>query len=243
MVWKKSFMSKDLKKDPSIQAFCMQVIECNLKQYTGINSLNHSWKSQGNALSETQYDWRKLEPVTMKANFIHFWCVESEFIVKKIILMSNYEINFWIYIFRFYTSKINEICLHCHWLYFSSIILSFGQCNVGSQNIYDLQCTYAATVSCTVPVHHEKTQLFILLLVPKFIKTSYALMTARLKVAIFVTAVWGLRHVVVGKIAIYGIPVQTTHSLFLLPGLHVFVTSLDVMIGTQRVAKVLLLMS
>ena len=30
--------------------------------------------------------------------------------------------------FRFYTSKMNEICLHCHWLCFSSIILSFGQC-------------------------------------------------------------------------------------------------------------------
>ena len=34
-------------------------------------------------LSETQYDWRKIEPVTMKANFIHFWCVESEFIVTN----------------------------------------------------------------------------------------------------------------------------------------------------------------
>ena len=32
------------------------------------------------------------------------------------------------YKFRFYTSKMNEICLHCHWLYFSSIILSYGQC-------------------------------------------------------------------------------------------------------------------
>ena len=31
------------------------------------------------------------------------------------------------YKFRFYTSKMNEICLHCHWLYFSSIIMSFGQ--------------------------------------------------------------------------------------------------------------------
>ena len=30
--------------------------------------------------------------------------------------------------FRFYASKINEICLHCHWLYFSSFILSFRQC-------------------------------------------------------------------------------------------------------------------
>ena len=35
------------------------------------------------ALSETHYDWRKKEPVTMKANFIHFWYVESEFIIKN----------------------------------------------------------------------------------------------------------------------------------------------------------------
>ena len=33
-------------------------------------------------MSETQYDWRKIEQVTMKANVIQFWCVESEFIVK-----------------------------------------------------------------------------------------------------------------------------------------------------------------
>ena len=31
------------------------------------------------------------------------------------------------YKFRFYTSKMNEICLHCRWLYFSSIIMSFRQ--------------------------------------------------------------------------------------------------------------------
>ena len=30
--------------------------------------------------------------------------------------------------FRLYTSKMNEICLHCHLLDFSSIISSFGQC-------------------------------------------------------------------------------------------------------------------
>ena len=34
-------------------------------------------------LSETIYHWRKIEPVTMKANFIHFWCVESEFMIKN----------------------------------------------------------------------------------------------------------------------------------------------------------------
>ena len=34
-------------------------------------------------LFETQYDWRKIAQVTMKANVIHFWCVESEFTVKN----------------------------------------------------------------------------------------------------------------------------------------------------------------
>ena len=40
-------------------------------------------------------------------------------------LMSNYEIDFWwwIYILHF---KLYEICLHCHWLGFSSFILNFG---------------------------------------------------------------------------------------------------------------------
>ena len=33
--------------------------------------------------------------------------------------------------FRFYKSKMSEICLHCHWLYFSSIILSLGLCEHG----------------------------------------------------------------------------------------------------------------
>ena len=34
-------------------------------------------------MSETHYDWRKIEPVTMKANFIQFWCEESEFMIKN----------------------------------------------------------------------------------------------------------------------------------------------------------------
>ena len=47
-----------------------------------------AWK-EGNqtllcsTLTESQYDWRKIEPATMKENFIHFWCVESKFIVKN----------------------------------------------------------------------------------------------------------------------------------------------------------------
>jgi hypothetical protein len=49
---------------------------------------------------------------------------------RTLTLMSNNEINFY-YKFRFYTSKLNEICLHCHWLYFSSII-SFGQGEAGA---------------------------------------------------------------------------------------------------------------
>ena len=34
-------------------------------------------------LSNTHYDWREIEPVSIKANFIQFWCEESEFIVKN----------------------------------------------------------------------------------------------------------------------------------------------------------------
>ena len=30
--------------------------------------------------------------------------------------------------FKFYTSSMYEICLHCHWLSFSSFKLNFGQC-------------------------------------------------------------------------------------------------------------------
>jgi len=41
-------------------------------------------------------------------------------------LMSNHDYSD--YKFRFYTSRMNESCLHCHWLHFSSFILSFGHC-------------------------------------------------------------------------------------------------------------------
>ena len=47
------------------------------------NTCPRLWMDSSRAtLSETLYHWRKIEPVTMKANFIHFWCVKSEFIVK-----------------------------------------------------------------------------------------------------------------------------------------------------------------
>ena len=35
----------------------------------------HSFVLKYVTLSETQYDWRKIEQVTMKVNLIHFWCV------------------------------------------------------------------------------------------------------------------------------------------------------------------------
>ena len=80
---------------------CFQPIFVNYRQYTNANYYQNSivWNKwaicllkresqtkfarRTRTLSETQYDWRKIEPVTMKANFIHFWCVESEFIVKN----------------------------------------------------------------------------------------------------------------------------------------------------------------
>ena len=39
-----------------------------------------------NTLSKTQYDWRKIEQVTMEANFIHFSCVKSKIYSQKSIL-------------------------------------------------------------------------------------------------------------------------------------------------------------
>ena len=45
---------------------------------------------------------------------IQVWCQ----IMK---LISDYK-------FRFYTSRIIEFCLQCHWFYFSSFILSLGHC-------------------------------------------------------------------------------------------------------------------
>ena len=129
--------------------------------------------------------------MTKKANWIHFWCVDSEFTIKNLFRNWTSELGciwyfflgklgyFWLFLvnpdiqvtvniqqnsvylqklvvasaevleksqifqkcakctltlmsnfdykFRFYTSKLNEICLHCHCLYFSSMILSFGQ--------------------------------------------------------------------------------------------------------------------
>ena len=125
----------------------------------------------------------------MKANFIQFWCVESEFIETGDRLGSPwfsishekfeytasvghtechplspwrqgmalgvthrrcvFKLFMWytksrttksipgLYKFRFYTSKLNEIRLHCHWLYFSSIIMSFGQ----GAFVLDVICT------------------------------------------------------------------------------------------------------
>ena len=59
-------------------------------QWTNVLYLWHhgEWRSKYHCyrhytLSKTQYDWRKIEPVTIKANFIHFWWVEYEFMIKN----------------------------------------------------------------------------------------------------------------------------------------------------------------
>ena len=55
------------------------------------------------------------------------------------------------YKFRFYTSKMNEICLHCHLLYFSSIILSFGHCDILDSDNHILtnkKISYSGRCSC-----------------------------------------------------------------------------------------------
>ena len=60
----------------------------------GLYSFNlHKNCSKLTTLSETQYDWRKIEPVTTKANVIHFWCAESEFMVKN--QLHNWTSELW----------------------------------------------------------------------------------------------------------------------------------------------------
>ena len=61
----------------------------------------------------------------MCKNFSLFQCSRNQ--QCPILWCPIMKLNF-DYKFRFYKSKINEICLHCHLLYFYSIILSFEQC-------------------------------------------------------------------------------------------------------------------
>ena len=77
--------------------------------------------------------------------------------------MSNFMKLIFDYKFRFYTSKINEICLHCHLLYFSSIILSFGQCEpvqIGEEATKKNQCIFFASPQAEDrPPHRPVVQL------------------------------------------------------------------------------------
>ena len=59
------------------------------------------------------------------------------------------------------SEKMNEICLHCHWLYFSSIVLGFGQCDmlkylVGFLTLCIFLCN---TVDCKRGLFDEKSGL------------------------------------------------------------------------------------
>ena len=71
-------------------------------------------------LSETQYDWRQTEQVTMKANFIQFWCAESEFIVKNQFHYWTSELGcIWyifgkIWVFKHF-STVNNQLLQINW--------------------------------------------------------------------------------------------------------------------------------
>ena len=53
------------------------------REKEGCNSAELCDIGKDRTMSETQYEWRKIEPVTMKAKLIHSWCVESEFIVRN----------------------------------------------------------------------------------------------------------------------------------------------------------------
>ena len=54
------------------------------------------------------------------------------------------------YKFRLYTSRMNEFCLHYPWLYFSSIISSFGHCVLPQCAPSFLRETWWAMKSCQV---------------------------------------------------------------------------------------------
>ena len=67
-------------------------------------------------LSKTQCDWRKIEPVTMKANFIHFWCVKTD--RKWMLLLNNCSKTvsghfFAICIFIFHKTEVRTVILRC----------------------------------------------------------------------------------------------------------------------------------
>ena len=65
----------DISLDISLDFVCM-------KRFIFKNNVLHALQLMM-TLFEIQYDWRKKEPVAMKANIIHFWCVESELIIKN----------------------------------------------------------------------------------------------------------------------------------------------------------------
>ena len=49
--------------------------------------------------------------------------------------------------FTFYTSSMYEICLHCHWLGFSSITLNFGQCELPQSQFFGVFRQYSTKLS------------------------------------------------------------------------------------------------
>ena len=83
------------------------------------------------------------------------------------------------YKFRFYTSTMNEICLHCYWLYYSSIVLSFRQCDLDDTFFTDLsQLGYRIICPCFLQSSREswwnnsqgrrEFQIFSLMLAARF---------------------------------------------------------------------------
>ena len=70
----------------------------------------------------------------MKANFIRFWCGKSEFMIKN--WFHNWTSEFgciWHIFgkFRLFLAFFGKCWYSSNWLYFSSIIMSFGQGDVG----------------------------------------------------------------------------------------------------------------
>ena len=63
--------------------------------------------------------------------------------------------------FIFYTSSMYEICLHCHWLGFSSFILNFGKCTHFAlmPNVYTLKLFFKCQMWCKIKNFSSSTWL------------------------------------------------------------------------------------
>ena len=87
-----------------------------------------------------------------------WWCLFAWFQSSKkcqMYTMSDVQLrNEFLTKFRFYTSRMNEFCLHCHWLYFFPFILSFGQCVMSVRHLF-IKMLGIESIHSKVAINHS----------------------------------------------------------------------------------------